>query len=224
MRVKVTIPKGFEARTQAAVKRALNALASVARDRMTSLAQQKLKSSAQSYTNGISTPVVQGQSVVIVLAGKLANMMEHGTSAFDLKKMLKGRKYVDIPFTHGRPGSPLPKAESNIMRAAVQAAKGAMSVRGPKNMPTKPETKSHLGFGRYTQKESKYGSMLSLSHSYKGSSQRKSVTFRRMSENSDPASWIHPGFKALGIFPLVSKEIRKLAPRVLADYIKQGMR
>lgn len=225
MKVTVTIPSGFQRATEASVKRALSALGMLARDRMTALAQEKLKSTAQQYIQSISTPNVSGNTATLTLNGLLANMMEKGAPPYDLKKMLRGRPYVDVAFKHGAPGSgraPMPKAEFSIMGALAKAAKGAM-VRGPRNMPTPPMRKQ-TALGSYQQKESKYGSMLRLTHTYKGATQATYLTIRRISKKSDPASWIHPGFKAIGIFPLVAKEVRKLAPRVIADYVREGLK
>lgn len=228
MKVTVTMPKKFRRSAEDAVQRALSALAALARDRLTTLAQEKLKSSAQAYMRGLSQPVVKDRTAVITLGGAFPNMMEKGSSPYDLKKMLRGRKFVDVPFRHGPPGSKsvqsMPKNDYNVMRMVAASARAAGRARGPRDMPTKPMTVTREGFGKYRHKESKYGSMLVMTHKYKGATQRQYLTIRRISQKSNPASWIHPGFKPLGIFPLVANEVKKLAPKVIAEYVRNMVR
>lgn len=223
IRVKISVPKGLRVKVKQSMARALNALAMVAHDRVTTLAQERLTSSAQDFIHAVSTPVVSDRSFTIKLNTRLAAMQEQGRKPFDLKVMLKGRKFVDVPFRHGVPGStalrPMSKPDYAVMRAAARAQGGSV-VRGPKRMP------SGVGSARtgYQHTAAKTGSMLRLTKTYRGSSTSTSyMTFRRMSARSNPASWIHPGFKPLGIFTTVSKEMKKLAPKVIADYVRKGV-
>jgi len=224
IRVKISVPKGLRLKVQQSMKRALTALAMVAHDRVTTLAQERLTSSAQDFIHAVSTPVVNDRSFTIKLNTRLAAMQEQGRKPFDMKVMLKGRKFVDVPFRHGVPGStalrPMSKPDYAVMRAAAKAQGGGSIVRGPKRMPSGIGS-SHTG---YTHAASRTGSMLRLTKTYRGSSSSTSyMTFRRMSARSNPASWIHPGFKPLGIFTTVSKEMKKLAPKVIADYVRKGV-
>jgi hypothetical protein len=213
VKVTVTVPPRLRQAAKESVQRALGALASVARDRLTYLAQERLKGSAQNYIKAISQPVLTERTAVITLNGGLVNMMEKGTPSFDIKKMLKGRKFVDVPFRHGVPGSSnaMPKADFNVMRQmAASAGAQATRVRGPKVMPTQPKTGEKVG---------RTSSMLRVG----AVGHHQFFTFRRISKNSDPSSWIHPGFKALNIFPTVAREVQKIAPKVIADYLKAGI-
>lgn len=223
IRVKVSVPKGLRLKVKASMSRALNALAMVAHDRVTTLAQERLTTSAQTFIHAVSAPTVNDRSFTIKLSTRLAAMMEQGRKPFDMKVMLKGRKFVDIPFRHGAPGStvlrPMSKPDYAVMRAAARAQGGAI-VRGPKLMP------SGVGSSRtgYKHAAARTGSMLRLAKTYRGSSSSTSyLTIRRMSANSSPASWIHPGFKPLGIFATVSKEMKQLAPKVITDYVRKGV-
>ena len=203
IRVKISVPKALQRRVKASMTRALNALAMVAHDRVTTLAQERLTSSAQGFIHAVSTPVVTDRSFTIKLNTRLAAMQEQGRKPFDMKVMLKGRKFVDVPFRHGVPGStalrPMSKPDYAVMRAAARAQGGSV-VRGPKRMPSGVGS-SHTG---YSHAAARTGSMLRLSKTYRGSSSSTSyMTFRRMSARSNPASWIHPCFKPLGIFTTV---------------------
>ena len=220
MKVTVKMPKGFEKATKESVARALSALATFAKDRITVAAQTKLHSTASTYIRGISEPKLTATTATITLVGRLPNMMEGGTSAFDLKRgLLKGRRFVDVPFRHGAPGSvvfkEMPVTEHSLMRAAVKAAGGAVRVRGPASMPTGPRAGHKRGI---------YDDMVAQRHRYEKGVGTTYTTWRRLSITSDPSSWIHPGFKPLHLFPGVANEVRKLAPRLLREYIKQGIK
>jgi hypothetical protein len=96
IRVKVSVPKRLQAKVKHSMKRALNALAMVAYDRVTALAQERLTTSAKDFIHAVSTPVVNDRSFVIKLNTRLAAMQEQGRKPFDMKVMLKGRKFVAV--------------------------------------------------------------------------------------------------------------------------------
>ena len=147
--------------------------------------------------------------------------MEKGAPRFDLKeKLLKGRLFVNVPFRHGAPGSvnfkPMPVTEHSLMRDAIKAASSATRrVRGPASMPTGPRAGHKRGI---------YDDMLAQKHRYEKSTGITYTTWRRLSATSDASSWFHPGFKPLRLFPGVADEVRKLAPKLLREYLKQGLK
>jgi hypothetical protein len=223
MKVTVTLPKKFRRATDEAVRRALYSLAVVARDRVTQLAQARLGGSAALFVNSVVGPTFEENSFTLRLGSRLASMMEAGSPPYDLKVMLRGRPFVNVPFRQGTPGStvlpPMPQADYNVMRSMAKKAGNAARVRAPKHMPSQPETK-RTPKGAYTWSAGKTSGMLRLSKTYRGATQSQYMTFRRISAKSKPESWIHPGFKPLGVFPRVATEMRKLAPRVLADAMR----
>lgn len=98
-------------------------------------ASRKLKSTRQEYLRNINSPVIKGSKGSITLTGMLPNMIEQGSSAFDMKKgFAKSRKikrtksggwYLTIPFRHASAGavgensafsSVMPKAVYNLAR------------------------------------------------------------------------------------------------------------
>lgn len=235
MRVKVRVPRGLSLLPPETVRAAARALGIFARDRLTQGAQTRLNTTATTYIRGLNEAdslVVNDSSATLTLQGKLPNALERGSGPFDMKKMLRGKKYVNVPIQHGTPGStnrkPMPSADHSVMQSVVKQAKAAMgnkpfSARGPKNMPS-PAREKVTSFGTYKQKGSPTGSMVYQKHAYGKGSQGTYTTFRRLSRASDPASWIHPGFKALNLFPTVANEVKSLGPKLVRDYLRQGIR
>lgn len=225
MKITVKVPKKLVSISPETRKRVLGALGAFARDALTRQAQSKLRSTAQTYIRGLTAPgslEVSEKSATITLVGKMANALEAGSGPFDLKKSLKGKPYRDIPFRHGTPNatirSSMPQADFNVMQAVVARAKKAamagglskkgaeaMRVRGPVNMPTPAQPKHKVGL---------YSSAMHVPGT-------GNMTFRRMSAKSK--GWIHPGFRAASLFPKVVAEVKKLAPRLLADYLRNGI-
>lgn len=187
-------------------------------------AAENLKSSRQEYIANLNV-VDEGQAKgAVVLTGWLPNAIEDGISEFDMKDGLvngpnaktgaDGKKYNTVPFSHGTPGS-LAENFSNIMPKAVHAiakkkAIGDPIKRGelPKKFQEKqkknvimPESKA---FAQYQHKASIHEG---ITKNRDGAGNIGYTSFRRVSENSDPASWIHPGI-----------EQRNLAEKALADF------
>ena len=61
----------------------------------------------------------------------------------------------------------------------------------------------------YQRKHKKYDGLTRIIKSYQKTNQSQYITFRRVSDNSDPNSWWHPGFSgvkiAQGLMPYASK-------------------
>lgn len=158
------------------------------------------------------------------LVGRMPNNFEFGMPSFDMKSVRPGwlggkrskegkdgSRYVIIPFRHSLTSAAAIQYTGKAKRAdlrthlkatvrefgldkMVRAATGQV-VPGPvKRVPNKPDVHPYLrGLTRYqTPTAGRTPSGLQ-----KGSSQM--FTFRVMSENSDPASWIHPGIRAANL-------------------------
>jgi hypothetical protein len=143
------------------------------------------------------------------------NFIEDGQPPRDMKADLlaspkakinkDGKRWMTVPFRHGAPGTqgiqPMPK---NVHAMAKQlgfsrrngALKGLItgtSYTWNGRLKASPQGQrshsgSHPGAG-YTWKTGQYSGMVKMGS--KGHSQY--MTFRRVSENSDPKSWRHPG-------------------------------
>lgn len=93
----------------------LDTLAASARVKWVRLAQTELKSSRQAYVNGIGEIETIPGMRVIALSGWLANAVEKGIDAWDLRETVlfgrashvgqDGSLYVHVPFRHGTPGT-----------------------------------------------------------------------------------------------------------------------
>lgn len=59
----------------------------------------------------------------------------------------------------------------------------------------------------------------------KGTPRKSAVTIRRISDKSDPESWIHPGFKGLQLFKKLESKIKKVAvEEVVKELTSSGMK
>jgi hypothetical protein len=95
------------------VEAVLTDVATAARAKWIRLAQQRLRSSMQDYVNGIQEVESRPGERVLTLVGWLANAVERGIEAFDLREtVLKnaevsaaGNRYAHVPFRHSVPSA-----------------------------------------------------------------------------------------------------------------------
>jgi hypothetical protein len=245
--VKVIVPKGINpigASEKAAVQNALSALGVYAIDQLTMRAQSRLSPmSGDAYIHGLRAPeslVVSDGKATITLVGTFPNSLEGGAPGWDIKKAMlaattkvtkHGKKIVNVPFEHGTPGTTgkqsMPKAEHSLMQSAIKKAKqsGMTTARGPSTMPTRPVSKKvkipgESGTRTYEPKRGPYDSMIHTAKKTGGGGvSGRYFTIRRISENSDPASWIHPGLQPLNFFPEVAKLVEQIAPKMIKNYL-----
>lgn len=232
--ISVKVPKNFGVPSDKTMQRILTALAAYAREKLTTLAQQRLSAQiAPEYIRALNLPksLVFGKSMVsLQMASPLGSMLETGRGSFSIKEaMLKSspkaraKGYVDVPFRHGSPGATrfpaMPAADLHAMESRAYATRGGGGVmRGPRSMPTPPMKKE----SGYIQRVSKYADMLKIPKAYVKSNGSMHVTIRRISANSEAGSWMHPGLKGIHLFAQVKKEIEKVAPKLVKDYLKNG--
>ena len=198
-------------------------------DQWKAKAGQLLKQTKQEYQRGIYIEKPDENSVIVGLAGWLPNAIERGLEAFDMKegfqgsskrKMKKGGGwFLTIPLRHGTPGI-VGESEmfSTIMPAEVHKV-ALQQLRGEKksihliDLPPEFQVKkarelvanSQQVFQKYEHKSAIYEG---LTRSQKAGHSHY-MTFRRVSDLSDPNAWIHSGIKAydllgktLGEFPI----------------------
>jgi hypothetical protein len=97
------------------IETVLDDVATAARAKWIRLAQTELHSSKRDYIDSIQDVEGSGNERIIALVGWLANAVENGMEAYDLrdtllgggkgKKSKDGHRYRAIPFRHGTPGS-----------------------------------------------------------------------------------------------------------------------
>lgn len=160
-----------------------------------------------------------------------SSIVEDGIKAYDMKPGLlsspkaktnkEGGKYITVPYRHGTPGTvgmqSMPKSvyklasqlgfsrRNGAIRAFFTGRRYVWDGKLSEN-PTGQRSHfgSHPGAG-YTWKTGQFSGMVKMGQ--KGHSQY--LTFRRVSENSDPRSWQHPGVKPRPIREAVVENTRE---------------
>lgn len=178
-------------------------------------ANQKLGSSKNEYIQSLIVVDEGYAKGAVLLRGWLPNAVESGLESFDMKEGIlngpnakigeNGNKYNTIPFKFGTPGSNANSFSGGIMPQEIyQIAKGKKPDQPIKReeLPSKyqePKTVSikqpqAKNFEQYTHKAAIYEGVVKKKDSVTG--QNTYMSFRRVSENSDPSSWQHPGIEA----------------------------
>jgi len=230
-------------------KQGVGEIAVRAREEWVRLAQNRLKTSRTEYIDGlrqaesfkIRTAGTDYTTYELSLVGKMPNNYEFGMASFDMKKVRPGwlggakartakdgHKYIVIPFRHSTSSSgsldytgkaaaagmkeKLQKATKEYgLNKMIKAASGQV-VQGPvakipKNAPVHPYLKN------LTRYQTKTGSGTT--------GQGRLMTFRIMSEKSEPDSWIHPGITAANLLPevemFIDNEMRQLLDRLMGE-------
>lgn len=211
----------------------VKATLSYARDQLIIEAHNKLEDTSIEYTQAISGVIMEGPlKGHVKLSGTFPVMLEEGFSQFDQKKGFarspKRKKvvrktyygsdpgwYLTIPFRHKTSGKgALPSA---VMKEAKNLNYGEVLgeslVRELGFFPQR-------SFTGYKWRNAKYDSLQRIVKTYKSGTKRgQYMTFRRVSDKSDPKSWNHPGFKGVKAFPKVARKAEKFA----YDYMEANL-
>ncbi len=174
----------------------------------------------------------------ISLVGALPNMIEKGWDGGDMKETLlsgrnakvgkNGSRYNTVPFRHmgpnasGRNGAPMGSAykasrgetEAEEIGKRVYAAAKKLKQGMSLQAGLAPLLQSH-------HKTDIYAGMIKQQQAYTSASgkvtnQSQYKTFRRVSDNSDPDSWLHPGIKPHHLFDDAVAYIERSAPSAFA--------
>lgn len=173
--------------------------------------------------------------------GKAPFDMKPGLLAGPNAKTGKTGRYNTVPFRHGTPGTtgkrvgqPMPitgltpagrpksmvYTEAKKLKASTETAVGTTAWGGRTGdfgglgIRTQLPVKKGRP-GPYTWKSSPYSNMVKVAKTYSKATQNQFLTFRRVSDNSDPASWWHPGIKARRFVNQVHEYITDIVKRIL---------
>lgn len=193
--------------------------------RLKAIVSNELGKTKNEYLSAIEVDRVNAYTAVIRLTSRQSNlplMIEEGAPPFDIKEGLKksskkksglgGGWYIDVPFRFATgaaqgfsPAFNAGVAPSSVINKAKKAAGKAVTASNLpekyKNPVIRRATANKIdGVFRTTQSYQHKSSIYSgIRRKETGTSKKKSGeyrTFRRVSENSDPASWFHHGFVA----------------------------
>lgn len=201
-----------------AVQSSIQTSLSIIRDRWQRTVQDKLNSTRPLYLMGLGFDSIEypfgkdSFAGAVILRGQFPNMLEMGFGAFDekigfskSKKITKkdsGGWYLTIPIRHSTPGSfmygnPMPKDVYGVAKKLDN--RGSLSYPGLGDVSWKG----------YQRKHKTYDGLTRIVKSYQKATQSQYITFRRVSDKSDPNSWWHPGFSGVkiaeGLMPFAEK-------------------
>lgn len=231
---------------------AIRNLAYAAKDEWIRLAQARLNTSRDDYVNGLrqaesfTAAKVDGQPVfTIQLVGDMPNNFEFGMESFDMKEVrpgwLGGRKakisqdgnaYVRIPFRHsptsttgiGYSGKAkaagLQNELKNVIRdygldRMIKTATGAVASGPVKRVPNDAPVHTYLqALTRIQEPNASKTRARSIQF----------MTWRTISEKSDPASWIHPGLHAANLLPEVERYVDNELTNIVRNTLERAAR
>ena len=214
LKVKIEIPemltkKGIHTLAYHIGSKTIETASILAYNKWVKLAQETLNSRRLDYIKAIKVQYPYNSdplTAVIELSTKYANMIENGSPSFDMKigfqnsdkKTIKPLGwYLTIPIRHGTPnsfeyGTPLPDNIYSLAKKLSDGEKLSLSTNGAFNSTS-----------GYIHKSNIYDGLTKIVHSYTKVNQSQYVTFRRVSNNSDSNSWIHPGFTPINLVPKI---------------------
>lgn len=200
-------------------------------------ANRTLKASRQEYVANITVVDEGFAKGAVMLTGWLPNAVEQGLDPYDMKDGLlngpsakigkDGSRYNTIPFTHGVPGSQEENFNGGIMPVEIHNIVKKKPMYEPLTKKELPrdysQPKVHQIKGNvpreYTHKSPIYEGVSKRKDKVTG--QNSYVSFRRVSDNSSPDSWISNGIEARHISDRVLNEFNVPAEmsRILDKYL-----
>ena len=196
--------------------------------------------------NSFQASVVRDSALyTIELVGRMPNNFEFGMPSFDMKTVRPGwlggskaktskdgKKYITIPFRHSKTSTTNFSYSGQAKRAnlkeelkksvkqygldrMIRTATGKVVEGAVKKIPTKARDVHPFLRGLTRIQSGKSGGSRGKQH---GESQL--ITWRVMSEASDPSSWIHPGIKGANLLPEVERWIDQQLDMVIDNMFR----
>lgn len=238
----IPIPPGLE-KLPELVEAVLPDIAEAVRAHIISRAHVELHTSSQDYVMGVQPvkldmpgKLTAGGQIyaTIVLTGMIPNMIEQGWNGGDMKPVLlagrnaktgkDGTRYNTVPFRHGTPGVTgrnMPEMGSqfrHVMKAQDAARLGkrvhdaAKKLKPGQRLPAgmAPKLRSHHVTDIFASMVRQQGPARSTQY----------MTWRRVSDKSDPRSWIHPGIVGRHLFRDAGQYAQTVASKIFAEAIR----
>lgn len=176
-------------------------------------AKSRLRTTASSYIKGLRSSINMGGGSTrgeVYLEGDWANKLEHGFPSYDMKPVFQrsskkkvseqsGQWYMHVPFRHTTPAA-----------TGRQGSRMTNSIyRQARKLPQ---------WGRISATGTKYDGMQKVPES-STSSRSAYMTWRTVSENSNPTSFVHPGFNGVHI----AKDLEPQIEDTFSKLFKSGM-
>lgn len=213
-------------------------------------AKKSLGSTRNQYMNSIIAGELGPFTNTLTLVGTLPNMIESGKDPFDMKKGFEASDkkiitrdkdgnlgwYLTIPFTWAQTGS-LGESQSftGVMPKDIQnALKSKQKTHGQEASLTLSDIPSEFKIPKARPPIKLLDSVMvpeyqHKSSIYEGMSQKKKggsiMSFRRVSSNSDDASWWHSGIKAhnLAEKAVVDAKIPEVVKDIIDNYLENKL-
>jgi len=207
-----------------------------------SIAQRRLKTTRIDYLLGLqaaeSVSFPDPYTGILTLKGRWPNMLESGFPAYDMKKGFKsgarvkqkkdGGWYQTIPFRHRTPNSSGVAAGGQAMPQDIYAQARLLRGQTPgqkrdRLRGTEVDHAPKTSWTGYQHRSGIYEGMVKNRKLYNSKIQSSYFTFRRVSDKSDPLSWMHPGFSGLKAIAEVEQYARNTFERVLQYNLRAVM-
>lgn len=211
------------------VKQIVYGITDAVRGRWIELASARLSSSRGPYISAIQATKLQGTIGVIELVGAFANLVEHGTPGFDMRDTLlrpQGLTSRVIPFRHLGPdaagasgvGAPMGKPYAKTLGVKPSRALGQAIYAVAKGLS--PGESLRPGSAPLLHSHHKSDIYAGLQRQPQKSGSRY-MTFRTISEDGDPDSWMYPALTGRNVTRELEQELPDIANSVLSAVLDQ---
>lgn len=197
-------------------------------DSLSRIADAELHGTAKDYKDGLRDAVTTKNGTLKIELKGIAKDLEVGYPARDMKtdllsssgaKQGKNGKYIDIPFSHKTSSMPsnvkaraqaAARTETRKAKEENRAERNPLRVTGKMPGGTNVQQRfNKRGGTKQVEVQHKTSIFSSMLRTKLGKSASFS-TIRRISSNSDPQSWHHPGYKGLHALKRIKSELRTM--------------
>lgn len=242
-RVGAELEREFQAGLKRVVYAAYGEITRLAAERLKSTRQDYIKALREPEEISENTYLIQLADDEESGHGLPATWIEKGFARFDMKpgllkgpraKQGKSGRYNTVPFSHHPEGTPTTMGQAILqqgLKAIIRERNLSKIVRDATGRPKQgPVARVRTGqqFRQISAKTrnilgshaKRLDGLVKYQKTYETATQSQYLTFRRVSDNSDPNSWIHPGYEGAHIFPTVELYVKKQISRLMEDLLR----